>query len=63
MNVERTRNSLQSYDLPEADRLAILGRLDQLWQRIDAEPKSTKWQLRNRIGDRLQWYEEPEEVK
>jgi hypothetical protein len=62
MNIERTRNSLPSYDLPEADRLAILERLDQLSQRIDVEPKSTKWQLRNRIGDRVRWYEEPEEV-
>lgn len=29
---------------------------------IDAAPKSTKWRLRSRIGDRVAWYEEPEEV-
>jgi hypothetical protein len=29
---------------------------------IDAAPKSTKWRLRSRIGDRIAWYEEPEEV-
>jgi hypothetical protein len=62
MNMERTREALPSYDLPAQDQQAIIERLDQLWQRIEAEPKSTKWQLRNRIGDRLRWYEEPEEV-
>jgi hypothetical protein len=29
---------------------------------IEAAPKSTKWRLRARVGDRVAWYEEPEEV-
>ena len=29
---------------------------------IDAAPKSTKWRLRARVGDRVAWYELPEEV-
>ena len=29
---------------------------------IDAAPKSTRWRLRARIGERVVWYEEPEEV-
>ena len=29
---------------------------------IDAAPKSTKWKLRARVGDKLIWYQEPEEV-
>jgi hypothetical protein len=29
---------------------------------IDAAPKSTRWKLRSRVGDRVAWYEEPEEV-
>ena len=40
----------------------ILDRLDRLWQRIEAEPKSGKWKLRNRVGDKKRWYEEPEEA-
>lgn len=62
MNLERTRAAVPSYDLPEENRRAVMERLDQLWSRIEAEPKSPKWRIRNRIGDRLQWYEEPEEV-
>jgi hypothetical protein len=29
---------------------------------IDAAPKSTKWKLRARVGEKLVWYQEPEEV-
>ncbi|MHB8460045.1 MAG: hypothetical protein ACYDAK_01195 [Candidatus Limnocylindrales bacterium] len=29
---------------------------------IDAAPKSTRWKLRSRVGDRMSWYELPEEV-
>lgn len=33
-----------------------------LREAIDGAPKSTKWKLRARVGDRVTWYEEPEEV-
>ncbi len=33
-----------------------------LRQRIDAASKSTRWKLRSRVGDRVQWYQLPEEV-
>jgi hypothetical protein len=33
-----------------------------LRQRMDAAPKSTRWKLRARVGERLQWYQLPEEV-
>ena len=33
-----------------------------LLERIEAAPKSTRWKLRARVGDRMPWYELPEEV-
>jgi hypothetical protein len=30
---------------------------------IDAAPKSRGWRLRSRVGERIRWYETPEEVK
>jgi hypothetical protein len=33
-----------------------------LREAIDGAPKSTRWKLRARVGDRMTWYEEPEEV-
>jgi hypothetical protein len=33
-----------------------------LRRHADEVPKSLRWKLRNRVGDRVQWYELPEEV-
>lgn len=36
--------------------------VEALWAAIDTAPKSTRWKLRSKIGERQQWYVEPEEV-
>lgn len=43
------------------DRERIRGRLLALEAAIDEAPKSLRWRLRARVGDRVRWYEEPEE--
>ena len=30
--------------------------------RIEEMPKSRRWKIRDRVGDRVRWYQEPEEV-
>ncbi len=60
MNTERVRGAARELGVA-AD--VVDQRLDQLWQLIDAQPKSLKWKLRNRVGDRVSWYELPEEVR
>jgi hypothetical protein len=62
MNIERSRAGIESFDMSSDDRGVLAGRLDSLWSRIEAAPKSRHWKLRARIGDRVRWYEEPEEV-
>jgi hypothetical protein len=44
------------------DRQVVGGRLLEMRDRIDAYPKSTKWKLRSRIGDRVKWYKDVEEL-
>ena len=34
----------------------------QIMDSIDAAPKATRWRLRAKVGDRVAWREEPEEV-
>ena len=63
MNVERTRSAVATSGVDQHSQQLILDRLDRLWQRIEAEPKSGKWKLRNRVGDKKRWYEEPEEAQ
>lgn len=43
-----------------ADR--VRGQVTLLRDAIEREPKSTRWRLRARIGERVRWYEQVEEV-
>jgi hypothetical protein len=48
-----------------ADRLldgevAVGERIDRLSRAIEEAPKSRRWKLRARVGERKRWYEEPE---
>jgi hypothetical protein len=49
-------------ELGRPPRFSAREQMDRLAAAIDAAPKSTRWRLRARIGDRMPWYEEPEEV-
>jgi hypothetical protein len=62
LNIERVRGGLARYELAPEQEAVVRTRLDDLRSRIDEEPKSTKWRLRARVGERVKWYEEPEEV-
>jgi hypothetical protein len=50
-------------DLPQIGPNSVENQVQALWARIDAEPKSMKWKVRARVGDRVKWYELPEEVR
>jgi hypothetical protein len=62
MNIERTHAGLERFGLAPEERRLLGERLDALWRYIDEAPKSRRWKLRDRVGDRVRWYEEPEEV-
>jgi hypothetical protein len=59
--VERCLANMDSYGLPVPAAETITERLKVLWKRIEQAPKSAKWKLRSRVGDRVRWYEQPEE--
>lgn len=40
---------------------AVRSRVEELRHRIDEEPKSLRWRARAKVGDRVRWYELPEE--
>ena len=37
-------------------------RLQQMRDAIEATPKSTKWKIRAKVGERVRWYELPEDM-
>jgi hypothetical protein len=60
VNIGKLRGEI---DELEVDRDLVRSRLDELWIAIEAQPKPLKWKLRAKVGDRVSWYELPEEVR
>jgi hypothetical protein len=60
LNLERIMSVLPKYvDSPVGQKL-VKERIDGLWKAIETEPKSMRWKLRARVGERMKWYELPE---
>jgi hypothetical protein len=58
---ERTQGfALQLPDFDAAEQVAE--RLQELRSKLDTVPKTRRWKLRSRVGERKRWYEIPEEV-
>ena len=49
-------------ELDDTQKQTIRDRLAAIQQAMDAAPKSRGWKLRARVGTRVRWYEEVEEV-
>jgi hypothetical protein len=52
----------EKLNLSEAERGLILKRLSEIEQTFVQMPKSLAWQMRDKVGTRVRWYEEVEEV-
>jgi len=62
-NLELVKEFLGHYDALQAeDRRVVSERVDELLKRIEEEPKSLRWRLRNTVGERVKWYEDVEEL-
>lgn len=62
INFERLTVSAGELQIDAGGKELIRGRIARLKAEIEVAPKSRKWKLRDRIGERKQWYETPEEV-
>jgi hypothetical protein len=60
LNTEKLRHTVDELDV---DRELVGSRLDRLWSTVEDQPKPLKWRLRAQVGDRVRWYELPEEVR
>jgi hypothetical protein len=62
-NLKLLEERLDDYArLSVEDRDVVRMRIHDLQQRIEAEPKSLSWKARARIGERLKWYKDVEEL-
>lgn len=62
LNLTRLREALPEQPLDAAEVTSLAERIDLLAQALERAPKTRKWKLRARVGERMRWYEEPEEV-
>src|ERR1700687_807756 len=60
INIEKLRGTLNDLDV---DRDLVRSRLDEIWKAVEAQSKPLKWKLRAQVGERVSWYELPEEVR
>jgi hypothetical protein len=63
MNLRKVSDLSQGYAwLPPADRAVVVERISGLLDQIDQTPKTTGWNIRSKLGDRVKWYKEVGEV-
>ena len=64
MNLQRVEELLRSGDLnlTDEERQLVLERIERIRRTLTAMSKPLFWKIRNRVGTRLRWYTEVEEV-
>jgi hypothetical protein len=63
LNLTRAGEQLGSVPLDAQAAADIRAGLDALARALEAEPKTRAWRLRARHGERVRWYDEPDEVE
>ena len=62
-NLRLLEDALLRYDqLAEEDRKIVNTRIRELQDRIEVAPKSFRWKTRARIGEKIKWYKDVEEL-
>lgn len=64
MNLNKVMQMIDHYpQLSQEHRDYVAAQVKKALARIEAEPKSTGWKLRARVGDRVKWYKDVDEVQ
>jgi hypothetical protein len=62
-NIDKLRTFVAEFGLPEPMRGTVDERIAGILAALDKGTKSLGWHLRARIGERIRWYELPEDVR
>jgi hypothetical protein len=63
MNLEKVRALAHHYSqLTDEQKARVEQQVKDAVERLDKEPKSMGWKLRARVGDRVKWYKDVDEV-
>lgn len=63
MNLDKVRQLAQQYpQLSGEQKAKVESQVNNALARMEAEPKTMGWKLRSRVGDRVKWYKDVDEV-
>ena len=64
INIKRVEEMIgkENVQLQDSERKLIRERIAEIQQTFESMPKSLAWQMRDKVGTRVRWYEEVEEV-
>jgi len=64
MNLSKVQQLAQGYTQLSSEQKELINtQVKTALARIEKEPKSLPWRLRARVGDRVKWYREVDEVQ
>ncbi|MEM3033889.1 MAG: hypothetical protein QXF51_06965, partial [Nitrososphaerota archaeon] len=61
ITLDRISEWVNQSSLHEEHKEIVISKVGNIKAKIDAEPKTLKWKIREKIGERVRWYEIPEE--
>jgi hypothetical protein len=63
MNLDKVQRLAQGYPQLDSEQKArVAEQTNAAMARIESEPKSMGWRIRSRVGDRVKWYKDVDEV-
>lgn len=62
LTLDRLEAGLDEAPLTPDERALIAERVQRIRSAIDRAPKALAWKVRARVGERVRWYEDPDEV-
>ena len=63
MNLGKVKQLAQGYSqLTPEQKSNVVSQVDKALARLNNEPKSLAWRMRDRVGDRVKWYKDVDEV-
>jgi len=63
MNLDKVKQLAQHYpQLDDTQKSHVTSQVDTILARLNDEPKPLAWRIRDRVGDRVKWYKDVDEV-
>lgn len=63
LSIGKVKRYLQTVEMDSDEHDTLRARLGGLEAAMQTSPKSMKWKMRDRVGEKMKWYELPEEVR